>query len=190
MEFIQYCCMGCTVCDSSDHQFTSSNLGACFPPFDTRVCVTLFERQSDCSCGLISEEELSHEHCSMFCFSDFWDEQKYIYGAALFMIFNVLLPLNLKERPKFNPHQAEYSCIIPHDDPKLATFSGCLFDLDLNNLTQYISTCLQKGSKKSIVPTLLLGAHSLGRGPCERGSTSNAAKKKSICLLDTLHSYV
>lgn len=66
------------------YYFTSSNVGACFPPFETRVCVTVefLKGYLGCSYGLISEEELSHKHCTIFHFSDLWDEEGYICGAG------------------------------------------------------------------------------------------------------------
>lgn len=183
--------MGCTVCDSSARQFTCSNVGAWFPPL---MCATwVLGRYLGCRCGLISEEELSHKHHLKFCFSDLWDEQKYIYGP--------LFPCDLLCCCRSIEGKAKITAFIRHSTrsspPMMIQNWLDFFRLlmrFLNNTSRYIPTCLQRGralqNEKSLLFNLDAGG-SFSEGPCEMSSTSNAAQRKKphICLLDTLHSY-
>lgn len=121
---------------------------------NTCMCDTwVFEGFLGCNCGLISKKELSHKHRIIFCF---WDEQKYVYRAPFPHDFVVLLPLNLEEKPK-SQLLAQYSCIIPHNDTRLAAFFRLLSWFRLKQLhTVHINMFTEMKSTAKWVHSWLL----------------------------------
>lgn len=143
--------MGCTVCDSLDfHYFTSSNVGACFPPSDARARVTFRvslqswdgARKSASSVAPVNSGVYRERICEA------------LLELLLLFYFIALLPLNPEERLKLSPSPGTVLA-TPNSPPNPSPpskkhpkigilFPGCLLNLELNCWACCISTCLQK----------------------------------------------
>lgn len=90
--------MGCTVCDSLDfHYFTSSNVGACFPPSDARARVTFRVSLQSWDGARKSASSVAPVNSGVY--------RERICEALLELLFYfiALLPLNPEERLKLSP---------------------------------------------------------------------------------------